>query len=436
MKAIENKSLSETIYFKELSNGIRLFYFPKKDFTKKYAIFTTNYGSINNRFRIDEESEIISLPEGIAHFLEHKLFEDEEEDIFTRFAQNGAFVNAYTNFNQTSYLFYSTDNFYDNLDLLVKFVQNPYITDENVEKEKGIIAQEIEMYVDNPKWRVFFNCLKGLYHNHPVRIDIAGTVDSIMEITKDELLTAYRTFYNPSNMVLFAVGDLDMEKVVNTVESAGKKYEITNNKVSTLFDNEPREVRTRIVEDHMSTSKPLFYLGIKDNNLGQKGAEAVKKDIITNIILDMLFSDSSDFYHELYDKGLIDKSFGAYYTGKDNYGHSFIIGQTQDPKLLNSLILEVFKDYNKYINNENFLRIKKKEIGQFLMGFNSIEFIANNLTDLYFQDFLLIDYLDVLNSIDYKDIEDRLKEHFDEEYTTLSIIWPNNGNDLSRDGDI
>ncbi len=435
MKRISNATLNEEIYFENLENGIKLFYFPKKDFTKKYAIFTTNYGSIHNRFKVKEDGELITLPEGIAHFLEHKLFEDEEDDIFTKFAHNGAFVNAFTNFNQTSYLFYSTDNFYENLDLLVNFVQNPYLTDENVEKEKGIIAQEIEMYLDNPKWRVFFNCLKGLYHNHPVRTDIAGTVGSIKEITKEDLLRAYNTFYHPSNMVLFVVGDLDMNRVLETVRNAGKEYEPVDDTPVVVFDNEPTTVNERLIEDYMSTSKPLFYLGIKDNDLGQRGEEAIKKDITTNIILDMLFSDSSDFYHKLYDQGLIDKSFGAYYTGKENYGHSFIIGQTHDPKLLSALILDVFKDYNQFINEDNFSRIKKKEIGQFLMGFNSIEFIANNLTDLYFQDFLLIDYLDVLNSIEFGDVEDRLGSHFKEEFSTLSIIWPNNGNDLNREGD-
>jgi len=435
MKKIRNSTLNEEIFYEELENGIKVFFFPKEGFTKKYAIFTTNYGSLHSAFKTKEGGDIHNLPKGIAHFLEHKLFEEEDGDVFSKFAQNGAFVNAYTNFNQTSYLFYSTDNFYDNLKLLIEFVQNPYLTDENVFKEKGIISQEIEMYLDNPKWRVFFNCLRGLYHNHPVRDDIAGTVESILSINKEDLMTAYNAFYHPSNMVLFVVGELDKDELLKTINEAGRKYEPVEYKPIRIFEFEPKEVKEKLVEDYMATSKPLFYIGIKDNELGLFGREAIKKDVATNIILDMLFSDSSDFYHQLYNEGLIDKSFGAYYTGKDNYGHSFIVGQTNDPKLIYDKIMDVFTENKMYINEENFQRIKKKEIGHFLMGFNSIEFIANNLTDLYFQDFLLIDYLDVLNDIEFKDIQERLKEHLNKEYTTLSIVWPNKNNDIKEEGD-
>lgn len=424
MKLIRNKGLKEELYYKELSNGIKLFYYPKIGFTKKYAIFTTEYGSTDNVFIPIGERNPVELPEGIAHFLEHKLFEEPDKDIFQEFAAQGAFVNAYTNFNQTSYLFYSTDNFYKNLELLVNFVQNPHLTDENVEKEKGIIAQEIQMYQDNPNWIVFFNTLKAMYHKHSVRTDIAGTIESINKISKEDLEIAYKTFYNPGNMVLFIVGDLDKEELEKTVECTGKEYEKTLHDVQRIGQDEPQEVFMKLIEDKMMTAKPLFHIGIKDNDLGLVGKESVKKDIVTNIILDMLFTESSEFYNELYIEGLIDSSFGAYFTGKKTYGHSFIVGQSDNPHKVHDRIMRIFKENNNYITEEAFERIKRREIGSFLTGLNSVEFIANNLTDLYFQDFLLIDYLDVLNEIKFNDIMERFKSHFKEDRTVMSIVWP------------
>ncbi|MDY0234593.1 MAG: pitrilysin family protein [Gudongella sp.] len=424
MNLIKNEKLKEELYEFKLENGVKVYYFPKKGFTKKYAIFTTNYGSVDNKFVPINENEAVSLPEGIAHFLEHKLFEEPEENIFQKFAIQGAYVNAFTNFNQTSYLFYSTDNFYENLKLLVKFVQNPYFTDENVEKEKGIISQEIQMYLDNPSWVVFFNCLRAMYHNNPVRVDIAGSVESINEITKEDLETAYRTFYNPKNMVLFIVGDLDKDMIESSLKESEKFYENNLEEIVRIEEIEPSEIKQKQIEANMLTSKPLFYIGFKDTDIGLSGKELVKKDIITNIILDMIFSESSELYNELYSEGVIDANFGAYFTGHKTYGHSLIVGQSDDPQLVYSRIKEMLKKSNDYITIDSFERIKKKEIGHFLMGFNSIEFIANNLTELYFQDFLLIDYLDVLNEIKFEDIESRFKKHFKEDMSVISIIWP------------
>ncbi len=424
MNLIKNDTLKEELYQFELKNGVKVYYFPKKGFTKKYAIFTTNYGSVDNKFIPINEEEPVSLPEGIAHFLEHKLFEEPEENIFQQFALGGAYVNAYTNFNQTSYLFYSTDNFYENLKLLVRFVQNPYLTDENVEKEKGIISQEIQMYLDNPSWVVFFNCLRAMYHNNPVRIDIAGSTESINEISKEDLMKAYNTFYNPKNMVLFVVGDLDIDMIKKSLEESEKDYKDNLEEIVRIKESEPKEIKEKIVEANMLTSKPLFYIGFKDTDVNLSGKDLVKKDIITNIILDMIFSESSEFYNELYSEGIIDTNFGAYYTGHKTYGHSLVVGQSDDPHLVYKRIKEMLGQYEKYISNEAFERIKKKEIGHFLMGFNSIEFIANNLTELYFQDFLLIDYLDVLKEIKFEDVLLRFKDHFKEDMSVISIIWP------------
>ena len=425
IKIYEKDKIDEKLYFKELDSGLKIYFFPKRGYTKKYAIFATNYGSVDNVFIPLGEKEPIEVPEGIAHFLEHKLFEEADQNIFDKFSDYGADVNAFTNFDQTAYLFNTTDNFHESLETLVKFVQHPHFTDENVDKEKGIIAQEINMYKDNASWRVFFNLLNAMYTEHPVKIDIAGTVDSIQDINKELLYKSYNTFYNPSNMVLAISGDLSFEEIIATVEKAERKDYEKVEEIDRDYGNETEYIKTDFVEEEMMISTPIFYMGFKDNQLGLKGEELVKKDLITNLILEILFSSSSPFYNELYDEGLIDSSFGAYYTGKESYGHSIVLGQAKKPKLVYDRILDLFKgDVESIIPKEDFNRMMKNSIGDFLMGCNSVEFLANNFVDLYFDGFLLIDYLDLLESIKYEDLIQRFKEHFKEDNVVLSIINP------------
>ncbi|WP_249323557.1 EF-P 5-aminopentanol modification-associated protein YfmH [Wansuia hejianensis] len=425
IKEFNNHQIKEKILFSKTKNGLNIYFMPKKGYTKKYAIFSTNYGSIDNKFIPIGEKDILKVPEGIAHFLEHKLFEEPKVNIFDKFSKMGADVNAFTNFTQTSYLFTSTDYFYENLELLVNFVQNPYLTDENVEKEKGIIAQEIKMYEDSPGWRVYFNLLEAMYVDHPVKIDIAGTVESINTINKELLYKSYNTFYNPSNMVLFIVGDLSFDRIMEVINKAEKEYGNLNKSIERIFDIEPNGINKKIIEERMFTASPIFHIGFKDTDLGYNGEKKVKKDIVTNIILDILIGASSSFYNELYDEGLIDTSFGGYYTGKKLYGHSIIGGQSNNPEEVYERLMELIsKPVNEILKEKDFNRIKSKDLGSFLLGLNSIEFIANNFTDLYFDDFLIIDYLDLLSKVQYEDIVNRFNEHFTQENVALSIIRP------------
>ena len=326
-KIYNNEKIKEKIYYKEMESGLKVYFIPKEGYTKQYAIFATDYGSVDNLFTPLDEKETIEVPEGIAHFLEHKLFEEPNQNIFDKFSKLGANVNAYTNFDQTAYLFSSTENFYESLETLINFVQNPHFTDENVEKEKGIIEQEINMYKDNAGWRVFFNCLTGMYHEHPVKIDIAGTVDSIQDINKELLYKAYNTFYNPTNMVLCIVGDLSFNEIIKVVDGSERKDYKEVAEINRVFPEEPKSVKQKFIEEEMMTSNPIFYIGYKDNDCGLTGEAELKKDVITNIILDMLFSSSSIFYNELYEEGLIDSRCGAYFTGKTTYVHSLIVGE-------------------------------------------------------------------------------------------------------------
>ncbi|NLK44768.1 MAG: insulinase family protein [Tissierellia bacterium] len=425
MKIYESEQLKEKLYYKKMESGLKVFFIPKEGYTKQYAIFATDYGSIDNVFVPIGEKAPLEVPEGIAHFLEHKLFESPDNNLFDKFSKLGANVNAYTNFNQTAYLFSSTKNFYESLSLLIEFVQNPYITDENIDKEKGIIAQEINMYMDNPGWRVYFNCLKAMYNEHPVKIDIAGTVDSIQKINKELLYKCYNTFYNPTNMALFVIGDLSFEEILRVVEKSQKNNYDKVEEIKRIFPVEDKKINTKLIEENMMTSAPIFYMGFKDWENGLRGEKLIKKDLVTNIILEILFSSSSAFYNDLYEEGLINSSFGGFYTGKESYGHSLVVGESKEPKKVYERILRLINEpAETLLWEDDFNRIKNKAIGEFLMGLNSIEFIGNNFIDLYFSDFLLIDYLTLLESIEYKDILERYNRHFTEENVVLSIINP------------
>ncbi|RKD34754.1 zinc protease [Thermohalobacter berrensis] len=421
---MKSKKLNEEIIIKELDNGLKIFYMPKQGFTKKYAVFATNYGSNDNKFVPIGENEAIEVPEGIAHFLEHKLFEEPDGNVFNDFSKLGSYVNAYTNFNQTAYLFTCTDKFYDNLKLLVRFVQNPYFTDENVNKEKGIIEQEIRMYEDSPGWKVFFNCLRGMYHNHPVRIDIAGTVESINRITKETLYKCYNTFYHPKNMILFIVGDIDFDKALEIVEK-NQREDIENytGSIKRFYPEEPKEIKNQFMEEKMSISTPLFNIGFKDSDVGYYGDKLLKKQIVTDILHEMLFGESSEFFQKLYDEGLIDNTFGTQYVGNKDYGYSILGGESEKPKVVMEEILNyITKLKNEKLSEEDFNRIKKKFIGYHLMDFNSLEYIANTFIKYYFNNTSLINYLRILQEVDFKDIVERFNSHFTSENYTLSIV--------------
>jgi len=425
MKELYNKRIDEKIFYGKSKNDLDVYFMPKKGYTKKHAIFTTNYGSMDSEFVPIGQEKAISVPDGIAHFLEHKLFEEPEENIFDKFSKLGADVNAYTSFNRTAYLFYCTEHFYENLELLIRFVQNPYFTDENVEKEKGIIAQEIKMYEDNSNWKAYFNLLKSMYFQHPIRNDIAGTIESISNISKELLYTAYNTFYHPKNMVLFIVGDLSFNDIMETVNNTEKASKDNVKQIERVFPEEPSQVKEKFIEEKMHTSSPLFTIGFKDINLGQKGEEMIIKNAHTNIVLEILFGSSSRFYNELYEEGLINSSFGSFYTGNPTYGYSVISGESKDPKLAFDKIVQLIKrPVDQILKKDDFHRLKNKTIGEFLMALNSMDFIAGNFIELYFDDLLIIDYLDLMEKIQYDEVIERFENHITEDNLSLSIINP------------
>lgn len=425
IRTIESKLLQEKMFLKELPNGLKIFFMPKEGYTKQYAIFATKYGSNDSTFVIPEETEMTKVPDGIAHFLEHKLFEEPDGNIFDKFSELGSNVNAYTNFTSTCYLFSSTDRFYENLEVLIKFVQNPYFTDENVEKEKGIIGQEIRMYDDNPQWKVYFNGLKAMYHKHPVRIDIAGTVESISEISKEDLYKCYNTFYDPSNMIVFVVGDVEKEKVFDVIEKAQKKKDKIENGIKRIYPEESNTVVKSLIEENLDVSIPLFNIGFKDVENGLNGRALLQKEVATKIILDMLFGKSSDLYTNLYEEGLINDTFESEYTGEVDYGYSIIGGESKNPKVVLDRVNEHIENVKKAgLKKEDFDRIKKKHIGEYLTYYNSVESIATTFVSYYFKDINIFDYMEVLNSIEFEVVGKRFQQHFDQERCILSIIGP------------
>ncbi|GIP04103.1 EF-P 5-aminopentanol modification-associated protein YfmH [Paenibacillus lautus] len=423
MESIHYDNLQETLYYEVMDNGLHVYVLPKPGFQKTYATFATKYGSVDNHFKVQGESET-RVPDGIAHFLEHKMFEEPEGDIFAKFASNGASANAFTSFDQTVYLFSATENIHENLETLIDFVQNPYFTDQNVEKEKGIIGQEINMYQDNPDWRVYFGLIEAMYKVHPVHIDIAGTVESIGTITKEDLYTCYNAFYHPSNMLLFVVGGVDPEETMNLIRSnqARKSYD-KQGSIERLFDPEPQGVEEKRRESRLAVSLPKCLFGFKEKQVGLSADEQLRRDLTTKLMMDLLFGSSTELYQKLYDEDLISDSFGHEYNSSPQYAFSAVGGDTKDPdQLLERIRTEVDKLKASGFQASDFERARKKKMGGYLRMLNSPENIAHEFTRYQFRGADFFNVLPVYESITLEDVNRRLQEHVDWNQLAVSIV--------------
>ncbi|SEK29362.1 Predicted Zn-dependent peptidase [Paenibacillus sp. cl141a] len=423
MESIHYDNLQETLYYEVMDNGLHVYVLPKPGFQKTYATFATKYGSVDNHFKVQGESET-RVPDGIAHFLEHKMFEEPEGDIFAKFASNGASANAFTSFDQTVYLFSATENIHENLETLIDFVQNPYFTDQNVEKEKGIIGQEINMYQDNPDWRVYFGLIEAMYKVHPVHIDIAGTVESIGTITKEDLYTCYNAFYHPSNMLLFVVGGVDPDETMNLIRSnqARKSYD-KQGSIERLFDPEPEGVEEKRRESRLAVSLPKCLFGFKEKQVGLSADEQLRRDLTTKLMMDLLFGSSTELYQKLYDEDLISDSFGHEYNSSPQYAFSAVGGDTKDPdQLLERIRTEVDKLKAAGFQASDFERARKKKMGGYLRMLNSPENIAHEFTRYQFRGADFFNVLPVYESITLEDVNRRLQEHVDWNQLAVSIV--------------
>ncbi len=416
-------NLSGEVYYRFVTKaGYPVTVIPKPGHSKIYAMFGTNYGSMDTVCKPIDGADSFVIPDGTAHFLEHKLFEGEKEDAFTRYSRTGANANAFTSCDKTVYLFSCTERFEESFEILLDFVAHPYFTEETVAKEQGIIGQEIKMYDDDPDWRVMMNVMQAMFHNNPARIDTAGTVESIAQITPEMLYACYNTFYNPSNMGIVVCGDIDPIKVQLLCEryleqrpTAPVKRELTI---------EPDAVKIKRVVEKRAVSKPQFLIGYKDPE-ASIGAVAVKKEAMSEILLDMLWGHSSDFYGNLYQAGLINQEFSVGYYGGYGFGASLIGGEAEDPDaILEQVRITLSEAKRNGLDADSFRRAKNKIYGRNMRKLNSVENTAMTFIDLDFLGVDFSEYMDIYRSVTLQDCEQWLATHFTEDHCALSIILP------------
>ncbi len=419
MQITESPELREKLYEIDHKSGLKVFVMPKENYKSAYAVIGTKYGSIDTCFKRSDKKDFIRVPEGIAHFLEHKLFESEELDAFTRYAETGASANAYTSFDKTCYLFQCTDRFEDSLRILLDFVTHPYFTKETVEKEQGIIGQEITMYYDVPGWMSTFNLLKCLYKNHPVRIDIAGTVESIAQITDKLLYDCYDTFYNLNNMALAVVGNVQPEQVLKICDEVLKKSDDVT--VERVFDEEPRDIVKSYEEYNLAVSMPVFSFGYKE--ACTTPLRTIKETVEMNILLEILAGETSPLYSELFEKGLINTTFSKEYFTGSGYEAVIFEGESTDAAAVAQAIKnQVAKLRKDGIGDEEFESVRRSLYGKEIMSYNVTDDVANGIIGCYFAGYSIFDVVEAFKTVQKEDIEKLLSEKLDEKYSALSVV--------------
>ena len=407
--------------------GLSVYIFPKK-LTTYYAIFGVRYGSIHtNAISKANGSTTLNFPDGIAHFLEHKLFANEDgTDAFEHFSALGADSNAYTSSNKTAYLFSATENFYDSLRELITFVTHPHFTEENISSEVGIITEEIKMYDDSPSDCCFYGMLEGMYEHHSVKHNICGTAESIRKITPKMLYECYNAFYNLNNMSLFICGDVDDKKILDI---ANELLPTRSNSFEIEFPNEnekeSKSVHIPYVEKKMQVSKPIFNIGIKDTDIPSDSNERQKKDAAYSILNEMIFSRAGKLYTELLEADIISPHLSYGYTVSPTCAYNSIAGEADDPQLVLEKILEFVENIKKDgLSQDDFLRGKRVMYAEFVKSFDSTDNIANNLLSFTFDDCELLSYAEIIDSVTFDDVCEIFKSAFDKEKITLSVILP------------
>ncbi len=422
----EDLALKECLYTAVHDSGLKIAIMPKRGYSKSYAIFGTHFGSVDNLFSAPGKTEKTVLPDGIAHFLEHKLFEQPDgSNVFESYAKHGANANAYTSFHVTAYLFESTQDVEENLGILLDFVQKPYFTDENVAKEQGIIGQEIGMYDDDPDWQLMMGFLGGMFYEHPVRIDIAGSVESISKITKETLYDCYHTFYNLSNMCLFIIGDVDPEKLGDFIDERLLQKERADGEIKRFYGSEPLSVYQKEVRKKLDVSVPMFMLGFKDPDCGYEGKALLKKDLELSIICELLFGKTSPLYTELYEGGYILGGMDSETACEVLYGYVSLVGESRQPEKVRDMVFEGIKKVQQTgLCEADVERVRRAMTGQYIRQFNNLNAVAHQYIAQVFNDISLFDFPAVMADITLDDLNKRLRSYFDPERSVLSVIEP------------
>ena len=423
MKKVDYAGIGESVYFDKLDNGLGIFVVKKEGFAKKYAYFATNYGGVDRRFKFG--GQWIDTPMGVAHFLEHKMFDMPEGNALNTLASNGASPNAYTSLDITAYHFESVDNFWENLETLLKFVSTPYFTKESVMKEQGIIGQEIGMVNDNPGTELYYGLLRCLYKDHPRRENIVGTVESIAQITEETLYACHKMFYNPKNMVLCVVGDVDPDMVYDMAKRIITQpgEEITDRDYGRDEGLGPYEKRFR---RKMQVASPLFFLGGKIKM--PKGGEDYLKTLIKGqIAAEVLAGASSPLYNNLYSKGLVMSDFSGEFEAVADTAYIVFGGEARDVSgAVEMIYAEAEKIAEHGIDKDYYDRIIKSMIGAELRGLNRFDDICYNVARGYFRDYDAMRASDIIRTISREEVESFIKDHVNENYFALSVIEPQN----------
>lgn len=418
----ENAFLREKYYEIKHESGLTIFVFPKNH-TSAYAIIGTNYGSVDNKFKLADDKDFIEVPAGIAHFLEHKLFANEDgTDSFEKFSEFGASANAYTSNNVTAYLFSCTEQFDKSLEVLLDFVTHPYFTPESVEKERGIIAQELRMYEDNPGSCLFYNLLEAMYEKHSVRINVGGTVESISHITADILYDCYRVFYNLSNMVLSVCGNVSVDEVLAVADRILPKQSPVE--IIRATEEERPEAFKKKIEARMEVATPLFAIGVKDTDISGDPLARLKKAECAEIINEILFGKSGEFYNELYESGAI-LSLDSEFDHNKSFSFNILSGEAKDPDAVYGKFVEYIEKVKKEgLDKERFEVSRRMLYADAIGDFDSTSEIANDVMHEYFEGVGVFDSVDVIKGITYADACDLFEKLYKEEYYSLSVILP------------
>ena len=421
MQIIENLKVKEKVYIEKLKNGLTVMIIPKEGVKKKYIIWGTHYGSNDSKFIVPGEKQVTEVPKGVAHFLEHKMFEQENgRNSLDVLSSLGVNANAFTTNTHTAYLYEATDNFYEALDEFMDYVQHPYFTDENVEKEKGIIGQEIMMYDDYPEWKVYLNALEAMYHSNPVKLDITGTIETISHIDKDILYKCYNTFYNPSNMCLVVCGDFKPNEILKEIEKRliDRKAE---GEIKRIYEKEEETIVNSKIESKMEVSIPLFTLGIKC--IPPKQKEKIKTHIAIDVLLNLIIGESSNLYQELYKSGVILNMPSFEYEFTDEYAHILISGVSRNPEIFFDMInKEIDSLAVNGINELDFERVKKMIYGEYIKEYNDV----SNIARIFLTDFMKgvnsFDYIEEITTLDIEYAKQVLIENFKKEKMVFSVV--------------
>ncbi len=418
----ENMKTGEKVYKTVLDNGLKVFVCPKKGFTKKIGMYGTIYGSIDNEFIDINTGKRIKVEDGIAHFLEHKLFEQEGDNALDVFAKMGVSSNAYTSFDHTVYFFETSSKYEECLEKLLDFVNTPYFTDTNVEKEKGIIGQEIRMYDDDANAVVYYNVLRAMYKEHPLKVDIAGTVESVNRIDKEALYSCYNTFYNPANMFVIVIGDVDVDYTIGKIDDEMKKSASrTSAKVERFVTVEPKEVAAKEIEKKLDVYMPYLCVGFKHGK--QDGKTNVKNTVIVELINDMCFSTLSDFYEEMYSNGMINEPMQINYECGADFAHTIVFATSKE---YNECEMKIKEYMNKLktigVDPKLFEIVKKKKQGEYIHQTEDLMAIHRQIIDSIIQKTDVYEFSSALDDITKQDVDSFIKKCLTEDAMVVSRV--------------